>query len=164
MREYSKTKYKTDVVFQKKLREYSTKKYNTNDSFKSKLIEYSTKKYKTNEGFRQKVRKNLRLKYQDKDFQQRKKEYGKERYHKKPELKEKVMQSKKRRRNINASKCVDTNYVKLQRGRVMHVLHVIDFYLKIKWRNVINADGRFAKDIDYIIFSQYLSELKQVID
>lgn len=51
------------------------------------------------------------MKYQDKYFRQRKKEYGKERYHKKPELKEKVMQSKKRRRNINASKCVDTDYV-----------------------------------------------------
>lgn len=51
------------------------------------------------------------MKYQDNDFRQRKKEYGKERYHKKPELKEKVMQIKKRRRNINASKCVDTDYV-----------------------------------------------------
>lgn len=49
--------------------------------------------------------------YQDKDFQERKKEYGKERYHKNPELKEKVMQSKKRRRDINASKCVDIDYV-----------------------------------------------------
>lgn len=30
---------------------------------------------------------------------------------------------------------------------------------------LMNADGRFAKDIDYIFFSQYLSEeLKQVID
>lgn len=28
----------------------------------------------------------------------------------------------------------------------------------------MNANGRFAKDIDYIFFSQYLSELKQVID
>lgn len=55
MREYSKTKYKTNVVFQKKLREYSTNKYNTNDSFERK-------KYKTNEGYRQKVRKNLHCK------------------------------------------------------------------------------------------------------
>lgn len=30
---------------------------------------------------------------------------------KKPELKDKVMQSKKRRRDINASTCVDTDYV-----------------------------------------------------
>lgn len=29
---------------------------------------------------------------------------------------------------------------------------------------LMNANGRFAKDIDYIFFSQYLSELKQVID
>lgn len=28
----------------------------------------------------------------------------------------------------------------------------------------MSADNRFAKDIDYIFFSQYLSELKQVID
>lgn len=108
------------------------------------MIEYSTNKYKTNEGFRQNVRKNLRLKDQDKDFQQRKKEYGKERYHKKPEHKAKVTQSKKRRKEILMHQNVLIQIMywrisrrKLQRGRVMHVLHVIDFYLKIKWRNVI---------------------------
>lgn len=58
--------------------------------------------------FREKVKKNLRLKYQDKSYQLKKKEDVMKRYHKKPEQKAKV---KQRRKDIEKSKHVDTDYV-----------------------------------------------------
>lgn len=91
--------------------------------------------------FEKRLKKNLRLKHQDKSYQLQKKEDVMKRYHKKPEQKAKV---KQRRKDIEKLKHVDTDYVldnfikkKLLRVRVLHVLRAIDFFFKIKCRNVI---------------------------
>lgn len=58
--------------------------------------------------FEKRLKKTLRLKYQDKSYQLKKKEDVMKRYHKKPEQKAKV---KQRRKDIEKSKHVDTDYV-----------------------------------------------------
>lgn len=108
LKERTKMKYKTNLAHQRNLKECSKRKYKTDVVFQRKLIEYGTTKYKTNETFREKVKKNLRLKYQDKSYQLKKKEDVMKRYHKKPEQKAKV---KQRRKDIEKSKYVDTDYV-----------------------------------------------------
>lgn len=94
-------KYKTNLAHQRNLKECSKRKYKTDVVFQRKLIEYGTTKYKTNETFREKVKKNLRLKYQDKSYQLKKKEYVMKRCHKKPEQKEKLNKDGKTLKNQN---------------------------------------------------------------
>lgn len=90
--------------------------------------------------FEKRLKKNLRLKYQDKSYQLKKKEDVMKRYHKKPEQKAKV---KQRRKDIEKSKHIDTYYVldnfikKTAQGPRCDVLRAIDFSFKIKCRNVI---------------------------